>query len=337
MKSKLFIVLAFFFCINIARGAGFDCAQAVTEVDVLICDTPELSQLDDDLNSLYQLTKEHPDKSLLLQELREWLAKRNACESEQCLLRAYKRFVPAFGERVLGPLEAQALSSAERVTPNREDVQVGRRNQTEPEVSGRDGGPFEIGLSGKTTVAAQGNNNASGAFELTELQTDQFLKLSAWAVVSALILMVVLGLTGKVVIFYDVADAWWSISPFVFMVGGFIIAMTLAPKGGKFAGTGLEQATLALAGTGALAGVFLTFSNAIKYNRSIALGLLVGLGKALISVLMAITFIGSFSGATDSRRSSRQALGPAILLAAVGFLWISLVNGRKVHEAKGWI
>jgi uncharacterized protein len=334
---RAFAFVAFFSGSTSTFAAGFDCAQAVTQVEILICDTPELNRLDDDLDSLYQLTKAHPNKAQLLQQLREWLGKRNACENEQCLLRAYQRFLPAFGERVLGPLEAKPPSSEEPITPNRENAQVERSDPTEPEVSARAARISETGLSGKRATATQGNQDISSVFPLSDLQIEQLLKLSAWIVVGALILMVVLGLTGKVVIFYDVADAWWSISPFVFMVVGFIIAISLAPKGGKFAGTGLEQATLALALIGALVGVFLTFANAIKYNRSIALGLLVGLGKALISVLMAITFIGSFSGATDSRSSSRQAIGPAIVLAIVGFLWVALVNGRKVHIAKGWI
>jgi len=335
---RAFAFGAFFSYSTSAYAAGFDCAQAVTQVEIMICDTPELSQLDDDLNSLYQLTKVHPDKVQLLQELSEWLQKRNACESEQCLLREYQRFLPAFGERVLVALEAQQpLSSGKPVRPNSDDAQVKRRDQTESEVSGRNVRAFEGGLSGKMTTVTLGNHKTSSAFELTDAQAFQFLKLSAWISVFALILMVVLGLTGKVVIFYDIADAWWSISPFVFLIGGFIITITLAPQDGKFGGTGLEQATLVLAGIGALVGVFLTFSNAIKYNRSIALGLLIGLGKAFISVFMAVTFIGSFSGAISSKNSSRQAIGPTILLAIVGFLWISLVNGREVHIAKGWI
>jgi uncharacterized protein len=337
MKLSVLTTIALFFFANSVTAAGFDCAQAVTQVEILICDTPELNQLDDDLANLYQLAKAHPKKAQLLQQLREWLAKRNACENEQCLLRAYQRFLPAFGERVLGPLEAKPLASEEPLKPKSENAQVERSDPTEPEASARAARIPETVLTGETTTATQANHNPSSVFELSDLQIEQLLKLSAWTVVGALILMVVLGLTGKVVIFYDIADAWWSISPFVFMVVGFIIAISLAPKGGKFAGTGLEQAILALAAIGALVGVFLTFANAIKYNRNIALGLLVGLGKALISVLMAITFIGSFSGATDSRRSSRQAIGPAIALAIVGFLWVALVNGRKVHIAKGWI
>ncbi len=334
---KAFALIAFFSYSTLTSAAGFDCGQASTQVEIMICDTPELSQLDDDLNSLYELTKGHPNKAQLLQELREWLQKRNACESEKCLLREYHRFLPGFGERVLVALEAQPLASDKPVTANRDDAPVKRRNQIRSEFSGSNARPLEDGLSGKTATVALGDHKTSSFFKLTDEQVGQLFILFAWVALFALILMVVLGLTGKIVIFYDIADAWWSISPLVFLIAGVIIAGTLAPKDAKLGSAVLAQATLVLAGIGALVGVFLTFSNAIKYNRNIVLGLLIGLGKSFISVFMAITFVGSFSGAISSKNSSRQAIGPTILLGIVGFLWISLVNGPEVHEAKGWI
>ncbi len=333
---KALALIVFFLCPTATSAAGFDCTQAVSQVEIMICDTPELNQLDDDLDSLYKLTKAHPNKAQLLQQLRGWLQGRNACEHEQCLLREYQQFVPVFAELVLAPLEAQPLSNTEPIRPNSDNAQAVRRDKTESGLSGRNVGAFESGHTGKMTTVAFGNHKTSSVFELTNDQVVQLLILSAWLSVFALILMVVLGLTGKVVIFYDIADAWWSISPLVFLIGGVIIAITLAPKDAEHGSAVLAQATLVLAGMGALVGIFLTFSNAIKYNRSVALGLLIGLGKAFISVFMAITFIGSFSGAISSKNSSRQAIGPTIILAIVGFLWISLVNGREVHEAKGW-
>jgi len=174
--------------------------------------------------------------------------------------------------------------------------------------------------------------------DLSKTEQEQLLKLGGWGILGTLVFLIVLGLTNRVVIFYNAADAWWSISPLLFLVGAAIIAATLAPEGAKeFATTPIEKAVLAGGGLGAVLGIIMTFYNAIRYNRNLFLGVLVGACKVIVSLLMAVTFIGSFSGVFPSRNTARgDAVFFALVVMLVGFLWVALVNGERVYEKKGW-
>jgi uncharacterized protein len=79
-----------------AQGASFDCAQAVTVVEQLICDNPELSQLDERYAALYN---DALARNTSPQEFREtaraWIQHRNECTDAQCLGHAYKARIEA--------------------------------------------------------------------------------------------------------------------------------------------------------------------------------------------------------------------------------------------------
>lgn len=69
-----------------ARAASFDCAKATTEVEEKICADTELSILDDRLAAVYRKALVvATDKDALRREQREWLARRDACLSQNCL------------------------------------------------------------------------------------------------------------------------------------------------------------------------------------------------------------------------------------------------------------
>lgn len=82
-----------FTCALSAQGASFDCAKASTKVEKLVCDTPAISKLDDELGNLYQdvLGKANDEqKQLLIPEQKHWLKHtRNVCKDETCLKLAY--------------------------------------------------------------------------------------------------------------------------------------------------------------------------------------------------------------------------------------------------------
>jgi uncharacterized protein len=74
-----------------SRAASFDCAQAVSAVERLICSTPELSALDGEVADHYatQLALTH-DASAVRESQRRWLRMRNACKDAHCLMRAHQ-------------------------------------------------------------------------------------------------------------------------------------------------------------------------------------------------------------------------------------------------------
>lgn len=190
-----------------------------------------------------------------------------------------------------------------------------------------------IAYGGKTRSAPAQTEAMSGISETTLLQ---ILKLVGLTILGALVLLIIMGVTNRVVIYYDRADAWWSISPFLFLLVSVIIAQILTPEGQQFASTTLEKAALVAGVVGIVFGIYKTIYNAIRYNRNVALGLFIGIFKVVISLAMAFTAIGSLSSIFDKKTSARGAGIFALVIMLTGFLWVVLINGEKVYNKKGW-
>lgn len=76
---------------NLANGASFDCSKATSKAEVLVCQNPELSALDDKLSELYSSVKKQSSNSRqLVLDQRAWMARRNACQTVECISSAYE-------------------------------------------------------------------------------------------------------------------------------------------------------------------------------------------------------------------------------------------------------
>lgn len=168
----------------------------------------------------------------------------------------------------------------------------------------------------------------------------QLLILALWALAGAFLLLLALGLTNRVVIFYDGWDAFWAVVPFISVVVSVIIAISVSPDTHHAAhqtdGMLLPKIILAAGGFGALTGGIVTLYNAVKYNRSAVLGLLIGVCKLIISVLLIVLSL-NYLFDMNSKRVRGQNLFAFLALGGIAWLWIKLVNGKRVYEKKGWI
>lgn len=73
-----------------AQAASFDCTKAQGKVEHLICDSPELSQLDDELAAAYEEALQDPSNSKAIKRAQKlWLKQRNKCADTNCVNRAY--------------------------------------------------------------------------------------------------------------------------------------------------------------------------------------------------------------------------------------------------------
>jgi uncharacterized protein len=74
------------------NAASFDCAKAVSLVETSVCNNPQLSALDDDLDATYRAAlATSPDKVALKAAQVAWLQNvRNKCATERCLGAAYQ-------------------------------------------------------------------------------------------------------------------------------------------------------------------------------------------------------------------------------------------------------
>jgi uncharacterized protein len=74
-----------------AHAASFNCTKAATPVETAICDTPELSELDDAAARYYRNAQDTLPgaKTCLLADQRAWLQLRNRCANNRCLIDLY--------------------------------------------------------------------------------------------------------------------------------------------------------------------------------------------------------------------------------------------------------
>lgn len=96
IKSGVWVAATLLGCLGLAvsaQGASFDCGEAGTKVEKLVCATPSISKLDDQLGKTYQdvLSKANEEqKQRVIAEQKHWLKfTRNVCTKEPCFKHAY--------------------------------------------------------------------------------------------------------------------------------------------------------------------------------------------------------------------------------------------------------
>ncbi|WP_179403495.1 lysozyme inhibitor LprI family protein [Burkholderia guangdongensis] len=82
----------------LAHATSFDCKKASTYVEKTICSSPLLGKLDDALADNYRdmlatNLGDGPDNKSLKKEQRAWIAQRNKCTTEKCLVDLYRKRV----------------------------------------------------------------------------------------------------------------------------------------------------------------------------------------------------------------------------------------------------
>ncbi|MGH8374240.1 MAG: lysozyme inhibitor LprI family protein [Pseudomonas sp.] len=79
-----------------AIAASFDCGQASSKIEKLICSTPETADADRRLAAAYRTaTAKSNDPTALKQQQRDWMKERNACADAACLVSATEARIQA--------------------------------------------------------------------------------------------------------------------------------------------------------------------------------------------------------------------------------------------------
>ena len=98
MKKLLFVFLLLFSGSSFA--VSFDCTKFNTGVYKIICESPELSVLDDELSKNYNLLNDYFKKTGEIDEFRifvkNMLAHRDACTTEDCLIGWYNESLEGY-------------------------------------------------------------------------------------------------------------------------------------------------------------------------------------------------------------------------------------------------
>lgn len=162
------------------------------------------------------------------------------------------------------------------------------------------------------------------------------LLMAGWlGLAMAAVVLVIAGLNNKLVVYFDLADMGISalalLAPLVLvMLASFHPFAT--PVWSKAWTIGLETTGWAL-GAYFLA---LNMKSAIYHNRSVPVGVMVGLLKMAYLVFSFVVVYSQLRDSDEPRRTRSQTLMSLALIAGVVFLGRALINGERVYHARGW-
>jgi uncharacterized protein len=92
MKFRVLSLLTLALLASTAQAVSFDCQKAKTFTEKAICQNPELSALDDELDAEYQAVKAKGGNNKALKKQQDkWLKERDACQTEGCVKKAYQK------------------------------------------------------------------------------------------------------------------------------------------------------------------------------------------------------------------------------------------------------
>jgi len=114
-----------------ANAASFDCAKASNKIDRMICSSARVSQLDSNMADAYRAaTAAASERERLKIVQRQWLAQRDRCQDETCLISVYEQRIAALSmsaltadepEPLLGKIEGRYETPAQSCSEMGED------------------------------------------------------------------------------------------------------------------------------------------------------------------------------------------------------------------------
>jgi uncharacterized protein len=93
------VTLNLLFLPHAAFAVSFNCGLASQPVERMICSNPVLSSLDDQLHELYRNNSSGPRRTNQL----DWLASRNQCQTDACVIAAYRERISKLSADVGNP------------------------------------------------------------------------------------------------------------------------------------------------------------------------------------------------------------------------------------------
>jgi hypothetical protein len=156
-----------------------------------------------------------------------------------------------------------------------------------------------------------------------------------WGVAALGLTLITAGSANKVVIYYDrhdmvisflgvllpmVALQMWTAQPFESAVGNWFFQWLAAPA----------------VGLSGLLCIVVTFAAAITHNRSVVLGVAIGVFKIVFVCLTVLVVLAQLGQFTDRKSAAKDVMVAALCLALFVSIAKALVNGPAVYRARGW-
>jgi uncharacterized protein len=112
------LALPSFLLVTAAHAASFDCAKASTKIELVICDNPEISKLDDELNTAYKEALQNQEQAdAIMQAQRQWVKERNRCLDVNCVKNIYEHRIASLPASHAPMAQTSAAGSAVSAAP----------------------------------------------------------------------------------------------------------------------------------------------------------------------------------------------------------------------------
>ena len=181
----------------------------------------------------------------------------------------------------------------------------------------------------KESSSAMPSENMNGA--TSSVAKARIFKLLLIGAVCSLIALLVAGATNRIVIFYDWKDVGLTLMIFGSMIiTSFLIWMF---DGDKI----MEKIILGLGSIAMLYFSARTIVSSVKHNKSIALGVIVGVFKIFVSMILGLLAAGKLSDALKKTNSLGVRIFATVALGILFYVASILVNGERVNDRRASI
>lgn len=144
------------------------------------------------------------------------------------------------------------------------------------------------------------------------------------------IILLIAGATNRVVIYFDIKDFLISLTPGIII----LIAVLIADNPEMH---NIKQIIL-IAGILIAAGFLIwSIKLSIFYNRSTALGIIVGLFKVISALVGLVVIVSQILRIMDKKSSLRDVMWAMLIISIFTWIGKKLINGEQVYIEKGWI
>jgi len=100
----LILLLGSLMMLSSVQAASFDCAKASTKVELMICENPELSKLDDRLAEKYEEALNDKSRAKEIRRAQKaWLKERNKCATTGCMQESYRERIKELSDVSVSP------------------------------------------------------------------------------------------------------------------------------------------------------------------------------------------------------------------------------------------
>ena len=194
--------------------------------------------------------------------------------------------------------------------------------------------------SPQTTVPHNNYRQDANGSAIVKSNMNEEIAISVFVLMIAIyVVMLLFGMAGKVVIYYDEADLVISLLPWLTLFVTMIIAGIYQPTEYDLDPERMLQIQkvvwyigITLATLLSLWAVWLS----IKYNRSIPVGIAFGILKLLSGLIGVLVLISQVSTMKDEKTKRKDFWFAILVFGSFWWLGKKLINGKRVYKNKGW-